>query len=586
MKEARMNLPFINPIDALQQRAQEDPDRLSHLILGAKEEENHGYTYSQLDRAVKEMAAYLQRVAEPGERALIVHPTGLEFITAMYACLFAGVIPIPTNPPGMNRSAQRLDAIARDARAALVLTTPEYQKAFMDSADQFPDLAALKWVTRDALRQASGFSWQPRTVRPEDTAFIQYTSGSTNVPKGVVISYRNFSHNMHALHATRGREYSRDDSVGLIWTPLFHDMGLLIGVFLALVDRTPSLLMSPIQFMTNPLLWLRAIQKYKATGSGGPNFAYDLCVNKIPLEKCEGLDLSTWKIAYNSAEPVRAETQSRFAKKFSAFGFDPRAFAPSYGMAETTLVISFYTGEEKTLVQRINRNDFEQGKIVLTESNDPKEYVEAVSSGKPLVDYDVAIVNPHTRRRCEANEVGEIWVNGDSVGEGYWNRPEETERTFGARIEGEEGGPYLRTGDLGFLHMGHLYVAGRLKDLVIVRGRNYYPQDVELTVERTHPLLRQGGGAAFAVSAGNTEGLVAVHEVQRREADGVNWDEVIKQIRANIAREHGVRASAVVLIRKSSLPKTSSGKIMRSETRRKFLENELEIVAEWRAPQG
>jgi acyl-CoA synthetase (AMP-forming)/AMP-acid ligase II len=477
-----------------------------------------------------------------------------------------------------------LDAIARDARALLVLTTPEYQKAFAESADQFPDFAALKWVTRDSIHAARGLTWQERPVRPEDTAFIQYTSGSTNIPKGVVISFRNFSHNMHALHATRVTEYSRDDSAILTWTPLFHDMGLLIGTFLTPMFRTTSVLMSPIQFMTNPLLWLHAIQKYRITASGGPNFAFELCVNKIPIEKCQGLDLSSWKIAYNSAEPVRAETQNRFAEKFAPFGFNPRSFSPCYGMAETTLVISFYTGQPTTLTHRIRRDDFEQGRVIASDSTDPKEYVEAVSSGRALVDYNIAIVNPHTRQRCEANEVGEIWVQGDSVGEGYWNRPEETAHTFGARIEGTNEGPFLRTGDLGFMHNDHLYVTGRLKDLVIVRGRNYYPQDVELTVEKTHPILRQGGGATFAVKINGTEQLVSVQEVQRREAEGVDWNDLLKQIRANIAREHGIRAYAVVLIRKSSLPKTSSGKIMRSETRRKFLENELEIVAEWRAP--
>ena len=579
-----MSMPFINPVEVLQRRAQEDPERISHLLLGAKEEDNQSFTYGQLDSAVKRMAAHLQHVAEPGQRALLVFPTGLEFITAMYACIYAGIAPIPTNPPGANRSAQRLDAIARDARASLVLTTPEYKKAFAESADQFPDFAALQWVTRDSLHATSGLSWQPRQVRPEDVAFIQYTSGSTNIPKGVIISFRNFSHNMHALHATRINEYTRDDSVILTWTPLFHDMGLLIGVFLAPMFRTPSILMSPIQFMTNPLLWLRAVQKYKATASGGPNFAYELCVNKIPLEKCEGLDLSSWKIAYNSAEPVRAETMTRFAEKFAPFGFNPRALTPCYGMAETTLVISYYNGEPKIITHRIRRDQFEQGKVIPTDSNDPKEYVEAVSSGKPVVDYRLAIVNPHTRQRCAPDEVGEIWVRGDSVGEGYWNRPEETTHTFGAHIEGTDEGPFLRTGDLGFIHEDHLYVTGRLKDLVIVRGRNYYPQDVELTVEKTHPILRQGGGATFAVKANGVEQLVAVQEVQRREAEGVDWNELLKQIRANIAREHGIRAYAVVLIRKSSLPKTSSGKIMRSETRRKFLENELEIVAEWRAP--
>ncbi len=579
-----MALPFINPVEVLQRRAQEDPDRLSHLLLGAKESENESLTYSQLDRDVKAMAAYLQHAAEPGQRALLVYPTGLEFIKAMYACLYAGIIPIPTNPPGLNRSAQRLDAIAKDARASLVLTTPEYQNAFAQTADQFPDFAALRWVTRDSLRSTAGLSWQPRQVRPEDIAFIQYTSGSTNIPKGVIISFRNFSHNMHALHATRAREYSWDESAILTWTPLFHDMGLLIGVFLTPMDRTPSILMTPIQFMQNPLHWLKAIQKFNITASGGPNFAYELCVSKIPLEKCDGLDLSSWKIAYNSAEPVRAETQARFAEKFAPFGFAPTSFSPCYGMAETTLVISFYSGAPKTITYRVRRSDFEEGKLVPSTSDDPKEYAEPVSSGAPLVDYEIAIVNPQTRTRCAENEVGEVWVRGGSVGEGYWNRPEETAHTFRAHIEGTNEGPFLRTGDLGFMHDGHLYITGRQKDLLIVRGRNYYPQDVEMTVENTHSGLRPGSGAAFAVKINGVENLVVVHEVQHREMAGVDWNEVIKSIRTNIAREHGIRAYAVVLIKKSSIPKTSSGKIMRSETRRQFLENELEIVAEWRAP--
>jgi acyl-CoA synthetase (AMP-forming)/AMP-acid ligase II len=583
-----MTLPFINPVEVLQRRAAEDPNRLSHLLLGAKEEENESLTYSQLDRKVKEFAAYLQHVAEPGQRALLVYPTGLEFIQAMYACLYAGIIPIPTNPPGMNRSAQRLAAIATDARASLVLTTPEYQQAFAGTADQFPEFAALRWVTRDALRGAANLAWQERPVKPEDIAFMQYTSGSTNIPKGVIISFRNFSHQMHALHETRTRrgEYSRDDSTALTWTPLFHDMGLLIGTFLTPMDRTPSILMTPIQFMQSPLNWLRGIQKFNITASGGPNFAYELCVSKIPLEKCEGLDLSSWKIAYNSAEPVRAETQARFAEKFAPFGFDPTSLSPCYGMAETTLVISFYSGAPKTIVHRVRRADFEQGRLIPSDSTDPKEFVEPVSSGAPLVDYEIAIVDPHTKHRCALDEVGEIWVRGDSVGEGYWNRPEETAHTFGAHIEGTGEGPYLRTGDLGFLHEGHVYVTGRLKDLLIVRGRNYYPQDVEMTVENVHPGLRQGGGAAFAVKAGGAEQLVVVHEVQRRELPGVDWNEVIKTIRADVAREHGIRASAVILIKKSSIPKTSSGKIMRSETRRQFLAGELEVVAEWRAPGG
>ncbi len=580
-----MDYPFINPVEILQRRAQETPDRLSHLLLGASEAENQSLTYLQMDRQARELGAHLQSVAEPGQRALLVYPTSLEFIVAMYACLYAGIIPIPTNPPGMNRSAQRLEAIAKDAQARLVLTTPEYQHAFLAEAEQFPDFAALTWVTRDAVQAAGAHSLQIPEITPQTIAFMQYTSGSTNIPKGVIISYRNLSHNLHSLHETRlrGKEFS-DDSVILTWTPLFHDMGLLIGVFLTPIDGTPSILMPPIQFMQNPFHWLKNIQKFKATASGGPNFAYELCVNKIPLEKCEGLDLSSWKIAYSSAEPVRAETQARFAEKFAPFGFRPEAQAPCYGMAETTLVISFYTGEPKTITERFRRADFEEGRLVPSDSDDPKEIVETVSSGPLLADYKAAIVHPKNRKRCAPNEVGEIWISGDSVGEGYWNRPEDSKHTFGAHIAETHEGPYLRTGDLGFIHNDHLYITGRLKDLLIVRGRNYYPQDVEMTVEKTHPVLRAGGGAAFAVSKNDVEQLIVVHETQRREIEGVDWQEVIKTIRANIAREHGIRAHAVVLIRRATVAKTSSGKIQRTEMKRRFLENELEIVAEWRAP--
>ena len=578
------NFPFINPVDTLQQRAAEDPARLSHMLLGANEAENQSLTYSQLDAAVKEMAAHLQHIAEPGQRALLVYPTGLEFIIAMYACLYAGIVPIPTNPPGANRSAQRLDAIARDARASLVLTTPEFESAFTSSADSFPDFAALRWVTRDSLLASPKRAWLPTHPRPEDVAFMQYTSGSTNLPKGVIISHRNFSHQMHALHASRALEYSRDDSAILSWTPLFHDMGLLVGIFLTVVDHTPGIMMSPIAFMQQPLSWLKAIQKYRVTASGGPNFAYELCANKIPVEKCEGLDLSTWKLAYNSAEPVRAETQTKFAEKFAPFGFKPQAFHPCYGMAESTLVITVYGGAEKTIAYRVRRADFEEGKLIPADSDNPKDFVETISSGLPLVDFQVKIVNPNSRQACAIDQVGEVWVKGDSVGEGYWNRPEETAHTFGAQIEGTGEGPFLRTGDMGFLHEGHLYITGRLKDLLIVRGRNYYPQDIEMTVEKSHTGLRAGGGAAFAVNANGMEGLVAVQEVQRREMAGVDWNEVIKTIRANVAREHGIRAYAVVLIRKTSIPKTSSGKIQRSEAHRQFIANELDIIAEWRAP--
>jgi acyl-CoA synthetase (AMP-forming)/AMP-acid ligase II len=576
-----MDYPFINPVEVLQKRAQETPDRLSHLLLGASEEENQSLTYSQLDSAVREMAAYLQTIAEPGQRALLVFPTSLDFIISMYACLYAGLIPIPTNPPGMNRSAQRLETIARDSKATLVLTNPEFNMIFQSVADQFPDFAALKWVTREDA--AGSHSLQMPVITPKTTAFIQYTSGSTNIPKGVIISYRNLSYNAHAIRETRLYELT-DESVALNWAPLYHDMGLLVSVFQTVIDGTQSLMMSPIMFMQNPVSWLRNIDKYKVTASGAPNFAYELCIRKIPPEKCQGLDLSTWKLAYNSAEPVRAETQSKFAEKFAPYGFRPEAFAPCYGLAEATLEVSAYTGEPKTIILTINRNDFEEGRVIPADAKGGKETLTMVSSGKPLADIQVAIVDPQTRTRRAQNEVGEIWISGGNIAEGYWNRPEDTKHFFQAHPIGTREGPFLRTGDLGFMHNGHLYITGRLKDLLIVRGRNYYPQDIEATVESTNRILRPGSGAAFSVTENNVEQLVIVHEIQRTEVEGLDINELIKQIRSNIARDHGIRAHAVILIRRATIAKTSSGKIMRSETRRQYMENELEVVAEWRAP--
>jgi acyl-CoA synthetase (AMP-forming)/AMP-acid ligase II len=576
-----MEFPFINPVEILQKRAQETPDRLSHLLIGATEAENQSLTYKQLDAAVREMAGYLQSVAEPGQRALLVFPTSLDFIISMYACLYAGLIPIPTNPPGMNRSAQRLETIARDSKATMVLTNPEFHAIFQSVADQFPDFAVLKWITREMA--AGNHSLQMAEITPKSTAFIQYTSGSTNIPKGVVISYRNLSYNAHAIRQTRALELT-DESVALNWAPLYHDMGLLVSVFQAVIDGSKSLMMSPIMFMQNPASWLRNIQKYKVTGSGAPNFAYELCIKKIPPEKCEGLDLSTWKLAYNSAEPVRAETQSAFAEKFAPYGFRPEAFAPCYGLAEATLEVSAYTGEPKTITLAISRNDFEEGRVTPVETKGDKDTVTMVSSGKPLADIQIAIVDPQTRKKRAANEVGEVWISGGNIAEGYWNRPDDTKHTFQAHPLGTHEGPYLRTGDLGFLHEGHLYITGRLKDLLIVRGRNYYPQDIEATVQGINRILRPGSGAAFSVTENDVEQLVVVQEIQRTEVEGMDINELIQEIRATVAREHGIRAHAVVLIRRATISKTSSGKIMRSETRRQYMENELEVVAEWRAP--
>ena len=577
------NYSYSTPVEALQSWAKSKPDQAAFIYLEMGEEETARLTFAELDRSARETAAYLQSLSNPGDRALLIYPTGLEFVKALYGCLYAGIVPIPTNPPGLNRSATRLYTIAQDAQAELALTTPELLQLFQAFSSQYPEIQSFNWVAQ--MQADHDLAWKAPDLSPERLAFIQYTSGSTNLPRGVTISYRNLSHNHNALLDGRKRqlEYG-DDSLIFTWAPLFHDMGLIMGIFQSVYDGLTSVLMSPIAFMQKPVRWLRAITKYKATISGGPNFAFEVCVNKISPEDCQGLDLSSWRAAFNSAEPVRAETQDNFSEKFAPYGFKPEAFFPCYGLAEATLVVSGGGQAKKTATFPVHRKELEQGKIVECDPHDSKNCQPLVSCGSPMLGIQIEIVNPQTGLRCPPNEIGEIWIAGDSIAEGYWNRPEDTQAIFQARIKDRGEGPFLRTGDLGFIHAGELYITGRQKDLIIIRGRNYYPQDVEQTVLKSHPALQPGGGAAFSIKVANMEQLVVVQEVREKYKGEATWDEIIQKIRFDIAREFGIRAHSVILIGKGTIPKTSSGKIMRSECRNLFLNNELEAIADWRAP--
>jgi acyl-CoA synthetase (AMP-forming)/AMP-acid ligase II len=577
-----MELIFSTPVEVLQQRAKSEAEKTAFIYLENGEDESEHLTYADLDRQARQIAAALQQTSQAGERAMLIFPPGLDFVKTMYGCMYAGVIPIPTNPPTLVRSINRLYAIAKDSLASMVITTPELRVMFEQYSAMFPDLQPLRWLDTSMLT-GDPQAWARPELRPEQTAFIQYTSGSTNLPKGVVISYRNLSYNRHVIREVRKHELT-PESVTFHWVPLFHDMGLIAGVFQTVYDGSPSIMMSPIAFLQKPVRWLKGISKYRVTGSGGPNFAYELLINKATPADCEGLDLSSWVLAYNSAEPVRAETQARFSEKFKPYGFKPEAFFPCYGLAEATLLISAYGQASKTVTLPVERSALEEGKIVPFSGPDESNRQEIVSCGPPLLGVQAAIVNPNSLERCAPDQVGEIWVAGGNIGEGYWNNPAETEVNFRARIQGSDEGPFLRTGDLGFLHQGNLYVTGRQKDLIIVRGRNYYPQDIEVTVQKSHPGMRPGSGAAFAIDVDGTEHLAIVQEVRNADNDGQGWEAVLKKIRADIAREHGIRAHTLLLLEKGAVAKTSSGKIMRSECRNMFLNHEFKIVAEWRAP--
>jgi amino acid adenylation domain-containing protein len=615
-------------VELLRRRARQSPaERAYTFLLDGESAEAH-LSYGELDRQARAIAARLQaaQAASPGnpkapgdpgaERALLLYPPGLQYVAAFFGCLYAGVTAVPAYPPRPNRTDERLLSILADARPRWVLTTsaalPSIERllgAAAGAAGGLPGCRATGCLATDGLAPELADDWRDPEPRPESLAFLQYTSGSTSAPKGVMVSHRNLLHNERLI---RDAFAVTPSSVVVGWLPLYHDMGLIGNLLQPLYTGCRCVLMSPVDFLQRPLRWLAAISRYRGTVSGGPNFAYDLCARKIRPAERAALDLSSWEVAFDGAEPVRAETLERFAAAFGACGFRRQALFPCYGLAEATLFVSGGPARRPPLTLDLDAAALERHRAVPVAPGD--------GNGRRLVGcgriageegpearalaMEVAIVEPESRRPAGAGEIGEVWVSGPSVAEGYWNRPELTASTFGAVLAdaaeagGGGGGPYLRTGDLGFLEDGELFITGRAKDLIIVRGRNHYPQDLELTVEGSHPALRPSSGAAFSIEvsdpaggqaggqtggqAGSEERLVVVHEL-RRESRGVEPAEVIAAIRRAVAERHEVQVHAVALIRTASLLKTSSGKVRRSACRASYLTGELAIVARWEA---
>ncbi len=431
----------------------------------------------------------------------------------------------------------------------------------------------MEVIATDETEREQGNRYIAQPVNRDTVAFLQYTSGSTGNPKGVVLTHGNLLHNAALVH--HAVEHAPGDSY-VSWLPIFHDMGFMAGVLQPLYGGLPCFQMSPAAFLEQPIRWLKAISKFRATTSGGPNFSYELCVRKVTQAERAQLDLSSWSVAFNGAEPVRAETMQRFAEVFAESGFRGTAFYPCYGLAEATLMVSGSVKGQISPLVKANRKALEDHEIRETSNGAPAQLL--VSSGRNLLDQEIAIVHPDSLRRCAAAEVGEIWVKGASVAKGYWEAPQESEKTFSAYTQNGDG-PFLRTGDLGFIQHGHLYVTGRLKDLLIIRGQNHYPQDIELTVERCASVLQPGSGAAFSVDANGEERLVIVQEAaNRRDSD---LDAVLKSIRQSVSEAHELMPLAIILIRTGTIPKTSSGKIQRRACKQAFLDRSLHVLAEW-----
>ncbi len=582
---------FSNLVDLLRDRAEHKPDQLAYRFLADGETSQQTLTYLQLHQQAVQIASYLQSFLSPGDRVLVVYPysAGLEFIAAFFGCLYAGAIAVTDNPPVSPQAIVKLQTRLESSQCRAILSTKALIEQLkiqfsVEKEEETRRGTSLRWVaTDDLLDQNLAIDWQKPPINGDTVAFLQYTSGSTGTPKGVIVTHGNVLHNSAIIYKAFGHH---NNSKGLIWLPLFHDMGLIGGVVQPLYGSFPVTLMSPVALVQKPFRWLEAISEYQATTSGGPNFAYDLVCRTATPEKLEQLDLSSWDVAFSGAEPVRWDTLKRFAEIFGPCGFKPEAFYPCYGMAETTLFISGGHKHQTPNILWVDPVALEHNQVIQTQetslANNPqsRKTRSLVSCGFPWLGDEVMIVDPQELTPRDADQVGEILVSGKGVGLGYWDKPEDTETTFRVYVEGR--GPYLRTGDLGFLQDGELYITGRIKDMMILWGRNRYPQEIEATLDTCHPAIRAGHSAAFSVETELGEQLIIAAEIERRYLRNLNVEEVVNAIRQAIAEQNTVDVFAIVLLKTTTIPKTTSGKIQRRACRTKFLEGSLDSVGQWK----
>ena len=561
-------------VDLLLHRATKQPNDRAYVFLSDQGLEEAALTFAELARRACAVAARLTQRGRIGDRALLLFGPGLDFIIAYFGCLVAGVIAVPMMIPRRNSALDSSATILADCSPRFVITNAHLRDARPDILERFQG-RETEWLFLDPELERSVDRNQLLLISgPEDIAFLQYTSGSTSDPKGVMVTHGNLIENLEMIRQTLG---NTQQSTYASWVPLYHDMGLILNVLQSLYLGSLCILLAPVTFIQRPLKWLRAIHDYRAEVAGAPNFAFDLCVQRFRADQVEGLDLSCWKLAFNAAEPVRADTIERFTATFGEYGFEPRAIYPLYGMAEATLLISSGQRGAGPVIRAVSLDAFRRHQIEAPVSSDDAHRV--VGCGQNIIGQRIAIVDPETRRRLKAEQIGEVWVSGPHVCKGYWRNPDATRSTFQARIEGEDE-PWLRTGDVGFMDpAGELFITGRIKDMIIVRGINYYPQDIENTVYNSHPALRRHCGAAFSVlTENNEEKVVLVQEVERTHRHRLEIDEIAACIREAVANEHEIALDSIVLIRPGAIPKTTSGKIQRSLARRMWLQNSFQVV--------
>lgn len=559
--------------DLLWQRAVTMPTRRAYVFLDDRGTEQETRTYCELANRAHAIARVLRDHARVGDRAALTFNPGMLFLDAFFGCLYAGLIPVPMVPPHPRRERRLTVAILRDSAPSLVLTTKKLMTQIRDSladtgADSIPLCLAIDEIDESTAQNGDNAPIFRATAG--DIAFLQYTSGSTATPKGVMVSHGNLVANARMIAAAMRQD---ETSTFVGWTPLHHDQGLIGNVLQPLHLGAMAVLMAPNAFLQRPHVWLEAIHCYRAHTSGGPDFAYGILAERIQTAQHPDLDLSCWRVAFDGAEPLRPSVLDQVAAALAPLGFRPDALYPCYGLAEATL---FVTGSGEGVVTRhFDRSTLEQGQLQSAPGG-----VRLASSGRPGAGVTLTMVNPDTRAPCPDGIIGEIWIAGPSIALGYWQRAEETKETFAA-VTADGSGPFLRTGDLGCMVDGEMYVCGRRKDMIIIRGRNLYAQDIEATVRSAHPAVRYGSAAVVEVFLeGDCKLLVAV-EIHRTERHSVREDDISAAIRRAVREEHDVSVDRLVVLLPGGIPKTSSGKVRRSAVGQAFLAGDLPL---WLGP--
>jgi acyl-CoA synthetase (AMP-forming)/AMP-acid ligase II len=596
-----------NIVQILQQRAIFQAQDTAYIFLKDGEQESK-LTYQELDTKARAIAFRLQKLVTPSSRALLVYPysAGLEFIIAFFGCLYAGVVAVPCHPPQNRLTITEIETRLESAAAEVILTDSSLESKLKTKLTA--ENSSLQWLNTDKIDHVAGNSKIDLDLNHDTLAFLQYTSGSTGQPKGVMITHGCLLHNQEMLRLAF--EHTQE-LIGVGWMPLFHDMGLIGNVIQPIYVGAVCVLMSPMSFVLKPIRWLQAISKYQATTSGAPNFAYDLLCDRVTPEQMAQLDLSSWEVAFCGAEPVKLTTLERFSQKFAACGFRKSAFLSCYGMAEATLMITGGKKDRFPTVKYLDKVALEQNKVVIAEKPISGS-TPIVSAGYPWLDGKIAIaegvavafaeqvwktqqvrktqpfakrglrpiVDPQSGIECESDQIGEIWFSGSGVGKGYWQQPQTTEETFQASL-GDNRHSFLRTGDLGFIYQGELYITGRLNDVLVLWGLNHYPQQIEETLQQCHPAFKANSGAAFTVTIAGSERLVVAQEIERSYRKSLMIDDVVEAIRWTIFQQHLIDVYGIVLLQPGCLPKTSSGKVQRSVCKTKLLDQSLEIWQQW-----